>query len=106
MIVGTGKELADPIRSKSVRTDADGDLVALLDVEGLKPFTAYHYDVLVDGRSAIDGPLPTFRTYPSRGQPARFGVGFGGGARNDWFLTCEDFEVAGNFAPPNCRHAL
>ncbi len=81
VIVGTGKKLADPIRSKIVKTKAGGDLVALMDVEGLKPFATYYYDVLVDGKTAINGPMPSFRTYPSRGQPAKFNVGFGGGAR-------------------------
>lgn len=29
-------------------------------------------------------------------------AGFGVGARNDLFLTCEDFEISGNDLPANC----
>lgn len=32
-------------------------------------------------------------------------VGFGVGARNDLFMTCQDFEVAGDTPPANCRPA-
>jgi hypothetical protein len=30
-------------------------------------------------------------------------AGVGAGTKHRWFLTCEDFEVSGNFAPANCR---
>ena len=81
VIVGTGNELSKPVRSEILRTQKADDLTALLDVDGLKPFSLYHYDVLVDGKSALRPKLPSFRTFPSRKQPATFGVGFGGGAR-------------------------
>ena len=51
-------------------------------MSGLAPSTAYTYDVLVNGKSAFDGPKPSFRTFPAR--PARktkLTVGFGGCAR-------------------------
>jgi hypothetical protein len=32
-----------------------------------------------------------------------FLLGYGGGVRNDLFLTCEDFEIAGDTPPMNCR---
>ena len=35
----------------------------------------------MNGRSAFRGGRPSFRTYPSKGQKARFHVAFGGGAR-------------------------
>ena len=81
VVAGTGEDLADPIRSPVVKTQKADDLTALLDLEGLNPFTVYHYDVLVDGKSALGPKLPSFRTAPSRGQRAKFHVGFGGGAR-------------------------
>jgi len=81
VIVGTGNELSNPIRSEAVKTQKAADLTALLDVGGLAPFSLYHYDVLVDGKSALKTQRPKFRTFPSRGQKAKFDVGFGGGAR-------------------------
>jgi len=81
VVVGSGKQLADPIRSAVVKTRKDVDLTALLDIEGLQPLSEYYYDVLVDGKSALRPELPSFRTAPSRGQAAKFNVGFGGGSR-------------------------
>jgi len=81
VVVGTGSELSDAVKSEIVTTKKANDLTALLDVTGLKPFTVYHYDVLVDGNSAVKGPRSSFRTFPGVKQPAKFHVGFGGGAR-------------------------
>lgn len=72
---------AKPVKSKALKTKADGDYAALLDVKGLAPLTVYELDVLINGKSIYDGKRPVFRTYPSKGQPAVFRVGFGGGAR-------------------------
>ncbi len=82
IVLGTDADLAEPLRSKLVRTRAAVDLTALIDVDGLKPTTVYHYDVLVDGRSVLPITRPSFRTFPARGQAATFDVGFGGGARH------------------------
>ena len=79
VVVGAG--LAETIKSRPVKTTKAGDLAAVLDVAGLEPFTEYHYDVLVDGRSALQPKLPSFRTAPAAGQKAKFHIGFGGGAR-------------------------
>ncbi len=71
-------------RSRVVRTDAADDFTAVLSIDGLKPWTPYEYDVLVDGNSALQGrdtALPRFRTSPTPGQRVEFTVGFGGGAR-------------------------
>ncbi len=80
-VVSKRKDLADPLRSRTVRTAPDADFTALLDVEGLEPLTVYHYDVLVDGSSALKDDRPAFRTYPSADQEATFNVAFGGGAK-------------------------
>ena len=79
--VGTGAKLADAVMSAPAQTTKARDLTAVLSVEGLKPFTEYTYDVLVDGRGVLEAPLPRFRTAPAKGQKARFDVAFGGGAR-------------------------
>lgn len=81
VIVGRGSELADPIRSRVVRTGPDVDFTAVLELEGLQPLTEYHYDVLVDGRSGLPQDRPRFMTSPRPGDRAAFSVGFGGGAR-------------------------
>ncbi|HYW79151.1 MAG TPA: hypothetical protein VE890_06210, partial [Thermoguttaceae bacterium] len=52
VVVGSGPQLADPIRSSVVKTRKEVDLTALVDIDGLRPLTVYHYDVLVDGKSA------------------------------------------------------
>jgi alkaline phosphatase D len=81
VVIGTGETLASPVRSETVRTRADADLTAVVDVRGLKAATAYTYDLLVDGRSALGRPLPTFRTPSAAGGHGRLRIGFGGGAR-------------------------
>ena len=68
------------IRSATVFTDAEHDYTAVAEVERLKPDTLYFYDVQVRGQSALGPKVPSFRTLPAAEQPARFQVGFGGGA--------------------------
>lgn len=81
VVVGTEKSLDPPIHSNSVETQADNDFTALLDVSGLSPSKLYYYDVVVDGkRTRADDPW-SFRTFPARGEKAKFDVAFGGGAR-------------------------
>ena len=77
------------------------DWMALLVAVATLPFLAY---VLV---GAIN---PAFLHLPDRNKWAVIGavvlftiIGTGVGARNDFFLTCEDFKVSGNDLPTNCR---
>ena len=81
VIVGTNKELANPIGSRPVKTEKNGDFTALLNIKDLKPFSTYYYDVIVDGRGALTPEFPSFRTFPAKDQKVKFDVGFGGGAR-------------------------
>ncbi|MBM4017975.1 MAG: alkaline phosphatase family protein [Planctomycetes bacterium] len=71
-------DLALPVRSAEVRTSAAADYTAVAAVGGLRPDTAYCYEVLVDGQRAA--ALAPFRTFPKAGAPAKFQVAFGGGA--------------------------
>lgn len=85
VVVGHGP-VPDARRTAVIKTDvattsAKEDFTAVLTIDGLKPFTYYHYDVLVDGQSALPKPLPVFRTNPSRDQKVKFSTAFGGGAR-------------------------
>jgi alkaline phosphatase D len=78
--VSKSKNLTDPVQSDVQSSDVDEDYTAVLTIEGLQPSTTYYYDVLIDGRSSLSPSYPSFRTYPSRGEKARFQVAFGGGA--------------------------
>ncbi len=60
------------------RTDSASDYTAILTIAGLEADTTYEYELQVRGDDqAVKG---SFRTAPPAGKPARFKVGFGGGA--------------------------
>ena len=87
VVLSPNKDLSGAVKSQTAKTGPAGDFTALLDVDDLKPWTTYYYDVLVNGASACkasdvyhDQP-PAFKTYPAKGQKVKFDVGFGGGAR-------------------------
>jgi len=62
----------------SGKTSGKRDFTAVLAVEGLKPGTLYEYELHVDGKQKAGGGR--FRTFGTSGRPAKFQVGFGGGA--------------------------
>ncbi|RMG42002.1 MAG: alkaline phosphatase [Planctomycetota bacterium] len=55
------------------------DRTAVVRLERLPPAAAIHYRVLV-GEADVPAAEGRFRTFPETGRPARFVVGFGGGA--------------------------
>ena len=60
------------------KTSSEEDFTAVLAVDGLKPDSVYNYELTVRGdEKPIEG---RFRTFPVSGKPAKFQVGFGGGA--------------------------
>ncbi|MBB6428776.1 alkaline phosphatase D family protein [Algisphaera agarilytica] len=71
----------DEIQSVERQTGPDGDYTAVLHLDGLAPATDYTYDVLVNGQPVFGDNKPTFNTFPRKGDPATFSVGFGGCAR-------------------------
>ncbi|MEX0715531.1 MAG: alkaline phosphatase D family protein [Planctomycetaceae bacterium] len=79
--VGTKADLGDAVKSQPVRLEVENDLAGVADVAGLQPATTYHYQVRIDGRDTLKTPLPTFRTFPVAGKPAKVRVLFGGGIR-------------------------
>jgi alkaline phosphatase D len=81
VVVGEGAQLGNAKKGGPVTTMPEDDFTAVVEVKGLKPFTAYHYDVKLDGAGTQAPKLPFFRTAPAAGQKAVFSVGFGGGAR-------------------------
>jgi alkaline phosphatase D len=74
------KSLSRVLYSDVQLSDPDEDYTAEVEVSGLQPITTYYYDVFIDGKSTLGPSYPSFRTYPSAGNKARFQVGFGGGA--------------------------
>jgi len=67
--------------SNVAKTTKASDLTAIVELTGLKPYTQHIYLVFVDGVHVPIGTIPFFLTCPSKGQKAKFSVGFGGGAR-------------------------
>ncbi len=61
------------------KTTAASDFTGVVSVKGLSPDTEYRYQVLIDGE-LVRVENARFRTYPDRNKPAKFKVGFGGGA--------------------------
>jgi alkaline phosphatase D len=54
------------------------DFTAVLTVNGLKPGMLYEYEINIGGNKKVGGGR--FRTFGHSGKPAKFQVGFGGGA--------------------------
>ncbi len=65
--------------SEIVKTSSVTDYTAVLKLNGLKPSTEYRYEVVIDGK-VVDANNTHFKTFPATGKPAKFSVGFGGGA--------------------------
>jgi alkaline phosphatase D len=74
------ENLADPILSDVKVSNAAEDYTAIVTVSDLSPSKNYYYEVFINGKSALGPAYPSFRTYPSKGEKARFQIGFGGGA--------------------------
>jgi alkaline phosphatase D len=81
VVVKKEKDASAEMKTDRMRTQAHSDFSTILEIKNLMPSTSYEYDVLVNGESVYENNRPVFRTYPSKGQKARFSVGFGGGAR-------------------------
>lgn len=81
VLVGIGPELSSPVTSPMVRSASTQDLVAVVRVEGLTPFTEYHYDVEVDGVRVFGETPPRFQTFPTPGQRVQFDVAWGACSR-------------------------
>ncbi len=78
--VGTSRGLDDKVRTGSAQTTAERDFTGVVSVDGLQPDTRYFYRVEVEGAGRVRDKVHSFRTYPKTGKPAKFTVGFGGGA--------------------------
>lgn len=61
------------------KTNAESDYTVVVTMEGLKPDMVYFYEVLIDGK-VVGDDIPSFTTYPSKGDGQKSTVIFGGGA--------------------------
>jgi len=77
VVKSTNTEDSLPKRANG-KTSAKQDFTAVLAIQGLKPGTLYEYELRVDGDQKAGGGR--FRTFGPSGRPAKFQVGFGGGA--------------------------
>ncbi|MGC6424155.1 MAG: alkaline phosphatase D family protein [Lentimonas sp.] len=66
--------------SEVVETSAETDFTGIATVEGLKPFTEYHYGILLDGEQVTD-PSFHFTTYPKPGSKEQYAIAFGACSR-------------------------
>jgi len=79
-VVSTSPGLEGAIHSTTGATRSEQEFTCIVRVDGLEPDTTYYYDILVDGRPSLERNLPSFKTYPLKGERKRFQVAFGGGA--------------------------
>ena len=68
------------IAGATVRSTADSDYTAVATIGGLQPNTAYTYAVQINNQPLRFPQIQSVRTFPIAGQPAKFSIGFGGGA--------------------------
>jgi len=69
----------EPFHTRAAgKTSSCQDFTSVLSVEGLRPDTLYNYELWVKGDEKPK--KGRFRTFPASGRPAKFQVGFGGGA--------------------------
>jgi len=71
-------DMNNPAVSDKQATDPSLDYTAVVQANGLRPNTRYYYQLSLSGE--IQPGLQSFTTMPAKGKPARFSVGFGGGA--------------------------
>ena len=65
--------------SNIVKTKAENDYTAVVDIDGLEADSYYFYDVLINGEPA-EKEIHMFKTFPKEKSPTKFSIIFGGGA--------------------------
>jgi len=78
VVLSRSPSLRPILRKAQAATDPDEDYTAVLAVGDLQPDTRYYYRVRVNGEN--QPRVWQFHTFPERGTPAAFQIGFGGGA--------------------------
>jgi alkaline phosphatase D len=80
IIVTDEKGLMDKPVSNTAAAGKENDYTCVVEVTGLRPGTRYVYQVEIDGAKIALDPKPSFRTFSDTARPAKFTIGFGGGA--------------------------
>ncbi|MHC4309175.1 MAG: alkaline phosphatase D family protein [Planctomycetota bacterium] len=78
IFVSHSQNMSPSTKSAVVKTNNNRDFTAVVDIEGLKPDTQYHYELLVNGKK--QPKRWSFRTFGTAGAKTKFQIGFGGGA--------------------------
>ncbi len=84
IMVSRSRQGKKVMRSKVVKTSAESDFTAVVQVDGLEADTVYYYDAYIDygyldrGFKAVEGQQ--FRTHPKTGSKSKYTIAFGGGA--------------------------
>jgi len=71
-------DMSNPVLSDTKFTGQEREYTAVVRVNGLEPGTRYYYRLSLSGE--IRPGIWCFTTMPAKDKPARFSVGFGGGA--------------------------
>lgn len=74
------ENMTGAVLSKAVKTDADADFTAAVNLTGLESNTIYYYQMVIDGKPVSLERKLSFTTVAEKGSPARFQVAFGGGS--------------------------
>jgi alkaline phosphatase D len=77
-LVSNSAKMTAPVKTRQVKTTKEKDFTAIITLTRLKADTAYYYQLVVDGRKL--SKVYSFKTFPAAGEPAKFNIGFGGGA--------------------------
>ncbi len=78
IILSESEDMANPVNSEIRNTNLENDLTVVIELKELSPNTIYFYQVKLG-----DYTYPSFwsfKTFPLKGSPAQFSIGFGGGA--------------------------
>ena len=77
--VGTSSSMSKHLYSEIIKTEAENDYTAIIDIDGLEPDSYYFYDILINDEPA-EKEIHLFKTFPKKESKAIFSLIFGGGA--------------------------
>jgi len=75
-----GQPTSQVVQTASATSQQEQDFTAIVALKHLEPNQHYRYDVLIAGKSVLNGELRQLNTSPSKGKPTKSIIAFGGGA--------------------------
>ncbi|MDO8544752.1 MAG: alkaline phosphatase D family protein [Opitutaceae bacterium] len=85
--IGTDADLANARVIEGPALGGDSDFMGHVVVEGLQPTTTYHYAIILDGKTAMAQPYPSFTTAPETGSAGKTRVAFSSCVGRSGFMT-------------------